>query len=201
MASDLIEHNPALKAPLLAILGLCAGSETYDRSFVEAQAAQQWEETYRFSPSACIDTLVRNNALRQQVFINGQEYGGTLEDAQTDESVSDDAEIEVKLGITEAGEGLLADYNPATTLQALFAEKPNYKEIFIAAIQACNSASGCGLPALEEAIKQFPQLQPNAETGQTSVYPQYFIDALETAGGIVWDGSWRATEAGRAMCV
>lgn len=201
MAAELIEHNPALKASLLAILELCAAEQDAKRAAIEEQAAKQWGEAFRLSPSACIDTLVRNNALQQQVYINGQEYRGALEDAQTDESVPDDAEIEVRLNITEAGTRLLSDYNPATTLSALFTEKPGYQEIFIAAIQACSSPAGCSLPDLEGAITQFPALQPNAETGQTKVYPQYFIDALETAGGIVWDGTWRATEAGRAMCV
>ena len=38
---------------------------------------------------------------------------------------------------------------------------------------------------------------PTAADGK-KVYPQYFLDALECAGGIAWDGAWRTTDAGRA---
>ena len=60
-------------------------------------------------------------------------------------------------------------------------------------------AIACATQSATAQINELPPLQPN-EKGHKTVYPQYFFDALETAGGIEWrDGAWRITEAGRQL--
>ena len=61
------------------------------------------------------------------------------------------------------------------------------------------SAIGTSRDALEAALSQLPALAVDPETKQRSVYPQYFIDALESAGGIEWAGAWHTTQAGKTL--
>ncbi len=198
MAIDLIKHNPLLKKPLLAILGQCQSEQAGDRASLEQEALASWDDDWRQSPSACVDILVRNGALEEQVYVDGQPYAGTLEDLQLDADVPDDATAEARVSITQAGQELLDAYAPEATLRALLDEKPAYYDVFAAALEACAAKGGCTRDELEAVINQMPQLKPDPETKRTSVYPQYFIDALETAGGISWQGAWHITEVGKA---
>ena len=71
--------------------------------------------------------------------------------------------------------------------------------MFAAILDACSADEGATRAELERVVGEFPQIQPDPDTQRTLVYPQYFIDALESAGGIAWEGSWRTTDAGRAL--
>ena len=195
---DLIEHDPLLKKPLLSILHLCEEEGLNERSTLEEAALEQWDEGYMQSPSTCIDILLRNEALVESILVNGEVYEGSLEDIQLDEDVPDDAEVEANIEVTDIGRELLEHYAPEATIAALFEERPQYKVVYQTAIKACAGADGCNRMDLEASIKALPPLQRDPETNRINVYPQYFIDALETAGAIVWNGSWCATEAGLA---
>lgn len=192
MDEDIIKHNPMLKEPILAVLALA--EEAGDRTTLEATALQAWRPSFPQAPAAVIDTLVRRGLISQQSYVNGEPYEGTLEDMQLDESVPDDATAEVRVAVTEAGRALAAAYDPARTLAALFGERPRYAEVFSAVLAACASDTGASREAVEAVVEA---AAPVADNGK-KVYPQYFLDALECAGGIVWDGAWRTTEAGRA---
>lgn len=192
MGEDIIKHNPMLKEPILAVLALA--EDTGDRATLEATALQVWKPSFSQAPAAVIDTLVRHGFLSQQAFVNGEPYEGTLEDMQLDESVPDDAAAEVRLAVSEAGRALAAAYDPASTLAALFGERPRYADVFSAILNAASAADGASREAIEVIVEA---ATPTAADGK-KVYPQYFLDALECAGGITWDGAWRTTDAGRA---
>lgn len=197
--TDLIDHNPLLKKPLLALLELAEQNPQGDRRGLEQAALEVWEDGYRQSPAVSVDILVRNGALTEQVYVDGEPYDGTMEDLQLDADVADDAAVESRVAVTDAGRQLLAQYAPSALLRSLFAEKPQYRDVFAAALRACAAEPGCSRADLEHTINEMPQLKPHPEAKPASVYPQYFIDALETCGGIAWNGSWHATEAGKAI--
>lgn len=193
MGEDIIKHNPMLKEPILTVLALA--EEVGDRATLETTALQAWKPFFSQAPAAVIDTLVRHGFLSQQAFVNGEPYEGTLEDMQLDESVPDDAVAEVRLAVTEAGRSLASSYDPASTLAALFGERPRYADVFSAILSACAAEAGATREAVEAIVEA---AAPTAADGK-KVYPQYFLDALECAGGIVWGGAWRTTDAGRAV--
>lgn len=192
MGEDIIKHNPMLKEPILTVLALA--EEAGDRATLEATALQVWKPSFSQAPAAVIDTLVRHGLIAQQSYMNGEPYEGTLEDMQLDESVPDDATAEVRLAVTEAGRALAAAYDPASTLAALFGERPRYADVFSAILRAASADAGASREAIEAIVEA---AAPTAADGK-KVYPQYFLDALECAGGIAWDGAWRTTDAGRA---
>lgn len=199
MTTDLIEHNPMLKKPLLAVLALCEQYPDENRRAIEERALSAWSDAYPQSPTVSVDILVRNGALTEQVHVDGEPYDGTLEDLQIDENVPDDATAESRIAMTGIGRDLLETYAPDATLRTLFADKPRYQPVFQTVLEACSTETGCSRTDLEQAINAMPQLEPDPSTKRTCVYPQFFIDALESAGGIAWDGAWRITDAGRAF--
>lgn len=198
-AHDLINDNPHLKKPVLSVLSLFEGTEAIRRDEVEKRLQDMWDESFDRSPAVVLGILVRTNALAEHVYVNGEPYEGSLEDAQTDESLADDAEAWTSLEMTESGQYLIDTYSPADTLAALYEEHPQYSDVFEAILWACSSDDGCTRADIEAQINELPQLQRDSKTGRKTVYPQYFIDALESAGGIAWDGAWRITNDGRRL--
>ena len=51
MKANVIEHNPMLKKPLIAILGICAQQGDRSRDDIEAQALEVWDSAYQQNPS------------------------------------------------------------------------------------------------------------------------------------------------------
>lgn len=199
MTTDLIDHNPLLKKPLLTMLSLCESHPDAERRTLEQLALDQWSDEYRQSHATTLDILVRNDALSEQVYVDGEPYDGTLEDAQTDAAVADDAVAESRIAITSIGRELLDAYAADKTLRDLIAGKPHYLKVYTTILETCNAEAGASRTDLEQAVSALPALQPDTETQRTRVYPQYFIDALESAGGIVWQGAWHTTDAGKAL--
>ncbi len=196
MSVELIEHNPSIKKPTMLMLQTCKYEGMDTRGKAEAAASEQWQSAWRQSPSNIMEILISAGALDESVIVDGEPYEGTLEDIQLDLSISEDAEVLAGIRVTELGEQILADYAPEQTISNLFQEKPTYGDVFKVALKACQDPKGCSLPDLEAALMTMPQLQPDPQTHQTKVYPQFFIDALETAGAIEWRGAWRITSAG-----
>ena len=199
MALSIIEHNPMLKKPLLAVLAAANTCTPINRSELEAHLLETWRDEYAQSPSVSIDILARNKALSECLYVNGRPYDGTREDLQLDYDVKEDAVVEARLSLTNEGRELIKTYAPATALQTLITSKPHYRDVFETILRACSTETGCSCTNLERVLATMPQLQPHPETQQTAVYPQYFIDALESAGGITWKNSWFATKAGKAI--
>lgn len=199
MSVELIEHNPALKKPAMAVLSACNSQQAASRQQLIDVCSGAWGANWRQSPASTIDILTRSKALNEQITVEGEPYDGTLEQLQLDMSVPEDAAWESSIEPTALGRQILADYAASATIAALYESKPHYAEIFDAAIQACAAPEGCKRAGLEAAINAFPQLKPDPQTKQTKVFAQYFIDALETAGAICWDGAWKATPEGRSV--
>ncbi|MDO4291360.1 MAG: hypothetical protein Q4C41_09060 [Eggerthellaceae bacterium] len=209
VAIDLVEHNPMMKKPVAAMLSVLVELAPCDRRAAEDAARETWDAAFSYAPGTIVDALERAGAATEQLTVNGEPYAGTLEDIQLDESVPLDAQVEARLNVTPDGRALLASLDPAATLAALLDDKPHYAPVFMRMLSACAGAAAKGADsadahaasdagatraALEAAVEtDGPVHSPQGER----VYPQFFIDALETAGGIAWQGSWVITEAGR----
>jgi hypothetical protein len=199
MTVELIKQNPSLKKPAMQVLSIAKDQPDLDRGGLEAAAQEVWSESFAHSPSVTVDILERADLLAEVVVIDGEVYDGTLEDVQLDASVPDDADCYTYIEITDAGVDALAEYDPAHTLSVLLEDHPQYEQVFRAALQACAADGGATRADVEAVIQPLITTKEDAEAGNQSVYPQFFIDSLETAGGIVWDGGWKITEAGKAL--
>lgn len=192
---DLVERNPHLKKPVAMLLGMAIENAPCDRRAIEAQAAQSWDDSFNVSPESVMDSLMRAGALTQQTMVDDELYNGTLEDIQFDESIPLEAKAEVLVNVTDEGRELAHSIDPRFMIDSLLEERPGYRAIFARMVARCASDEGASRMELEDAVEQ--DGHPTSPDGKR-VYPQYFIDALETAGAIEWNGSWHATEAGRS---
>lgn len=198
MSSELIDHNPMLKKPILLTLSICADLDGASRLLIEERAGESWEASFTHAPASVIDALIRSEYVTEQITVDGVAYNGTLEEAYRDDGVPDDAEVDALLGITESGKAVIASYAPEKTLAELIDSRPAYVTVFNAVLSACDSSDGASRDALEAVIDATISGNAISAADGGKIYPQYFLDALETAGGISWNGAWRTTEAGRA---
>jgi hypothetical protein len=206
MTTVLMEHNPLLRRPLLAVLELSRRLADTERGYVEREAAKSIEAQGQRMPQTAatlVDILVRNGALTELVLVDGRPYAGSYQDLRLDGGVSEDREVERLVSITARGEDMLDEYSDSNRLARLLREKPHYLTTYINVLNACLIASetGCSRAELEGVIEaQLEQAdpQPKQSSGARRVYPQFFLDSLEQVGGIVWRGSWQITEVGKA---
>ena len=49
---------------------------------------------------------------------------------------------------------------------------------------------------MKQLLDGHPALEPSTRSGGQRLHAAYFIDRLDEAGGLVWDGAWVTTEAG-----
>lgn len=196
MAIDVVEHNPRLKMPVACVLELVADRRPHERGELESAAAKVWSDAFAQEPAVVIDVLVRAGAVVEELIVDGEAYDGTLEDIQLDESIPLEAEVSNVITVTDAGIDLSASLDPLNTLRELFAERPCYQDTFRRVLLACMPQEGASREALEQAVEaQGDVTSPEGER----VYPQFFMDALESAGGISWNGAWHITDAGRKL--
>ena len=194
MTIDVVTKNPQLKKPVACVLSAFQEQGTQPRARVEEQAAQVWSGAYAQDLGTVIGALVRNGALVEDLTVDGQPYAGTLQDMQLDESVPLEADVACTLSITEGGRALAASIDAAFTLRSLMLERPHYQTVYTRVLQLAAAEDGASRTALEQGVEADGKvLGPDGKR----VYPQYFMDALETAGGIEWKGgAWHVTQAG-----
>jgi hypothetical protein len=200
MAIQLMEHNPLLKRPLSAILAACAHGAFISRASVEAAVSKKFENTFTLqTPSTLINILIRNGALSERVLVDGVVYTGSLQDLRADESIATTAHVEQWLSISSLGQDILEEYRGSVQLLRLLHRKPEYRIIYLKLLDACASEEGRSREYLEQLLNAETLLWADPRHGIKSLYPQFFIDSLEDADGIIWQGAWFTTEAGKEV--
>ncbi len=87
---------------------------------------------------------------------------------------------------TDAGLLALEKELKEDKLEALFMNEPTYKTIYLMVLNFCKDAKS------RMEIEAHLEGQPLLENPK--IYASYFIDTLETAGALVWNGSWNTTQ-------
>jgi hypothetical protein len=90
---------------------------------------------------------------------------------------------------TQTGKKVAAAQAPEIRLRELIAQTPAYHDIYIQVLQFCET------PRTRTEIEKLLQGSPILE--HPKVYPSFFIQNLESVGGLEWVGKWRTTEAGK----
>lgn len=88
---------------------------------------------------------------------------------------------------TPAGRLALEHENSIDKLEALFEEEPQYKSIYLCVLEFCKEARA---RKDIEALLSGNELMENPK-----IYPNYFINTLEKAGSLVWNGHWNITQS------
>lgn len=80
------------------------------------------------------------------------------------------------------------------TLAAIY-KVPERRAIFVRLLDFCRTPRK--LADINQLLADDPALAPSQRTAGQKLHACYFIDRLEEAGGLVWDGSWVTTDAGK----
>jgi len=86
---------------------------------------------------------------------------------------------------TEAGVLVVKKENEDDKLETLFLEDQKYRTIYLSILQLCKDAKS--RKEIEDSLVDNPLLE------NPKIYPSYFIDALEMAGGLLWNEHWETT--------
>ena len=80
------------------------------------------------------------------------------------------------------------------TLAAIY-KVPERRATFVRLLDFCRTPRK--LADINQLLADDPALAPSQRTAGQKLHACYFIDRLEEAGGLVWDGSWVTTDAGK----
>ena len=80
------------------------------------------------------------------------------------------------------------------TLAAIY-QVPERRATFVRLLDFCRTPRK--LADINQLLADDPALAPSQRTAGQKLHACYFIDRLEEAGGLVWDGSWVTTDAGK----
>lgn len=101
-------------------------------------------------------------------------------------------EEEERWQTTEAGRKVVEIEAPERRLLELLSKEPVYSEIYMQVLRFCQT------PRKRTEIEEL--LQGNPAMEKPKVFPGFFIQGLEDAGGLEWvDKQWRTTEVGKGV--
>ena len=91
---------------------------------------------------------------------------------------------------TEDGQAKLDAYKPIELIQACVDEDPRYEEIYRTVLELCDREGGVTLAEVGDVIDDEPVLQ------NPKRFATFFIDKLERAGAVRWNGRWVIAQPG-----
>lgn len=98
---------------------------------------------------------------------------------------------------TAAGADAAEEWSPAWRLGRLMESSPERIEAFAEVLALCKLPQS--LTSVEELLERLGFLDTLRAVNGQPLKVSYFVDVLERAGGLEWDGAWRITEAGSTL--
>lgn len=178
-----IRANHANVLPLCACLSVCIDCMPYREAEAIINALPVMGVSLQ-NAHVLIDILVKAGGI-ESVEIPEPEYEEGVE--------REDQPIDYTLQTTDAGKAALAEFEPTKRFSELLETEPsNYAHGYATVLHLCQN--GAKKDDIENTLQGDDVLNTPKE-----IYPSYFISKLETIGGLVWNGLWITTEAGRQM--
>lgn len=95
--------------------------------------------------------------------------------------------------ITEEGQAKLDAYHPIEKLERTFAGEQEYLVLYKRILVMCSQADGVSMKQMSAAVDN----DPLVATEPRNYFVQHFVEELECAEAVAWDGSaWKITEVG-----
>ncbi|MCI8468976.1 MAG: hypothetical protein HFJ75_05755 [Eggerthellaceae bacterium] len=197
-AAPLLEANPSFAAPTCDLVRFC----DRERSFAEAVehlAAGPWPKTFVAQPDAFASLLCDHGLLSLHVYVDGEPYAGTPDDLVDDEAVGPDAAVSYGLRATDEGRAVAAGLAPRAQLRRLIDEDPASAPAHLRVLELASAPEGRSRDAIAAALRAEGLVPVDERTGLPRVFPTYYIDNLERAGGLLWESTWKTTREGRDL--
>lgn len=109
----------------------------------------------------------------------------------------DDLVADFALETTAAGADAAEAMSPERRLDALFQKAPERGRAFAEVLAFCEEPRA--FKDVRDFLEQVGVLGSLRAANGRPLQASFFVDMLERAGGLEWDGAWHVTEAGRAL--
>ncbi|NHM13232.1 hypothetical protein [Xiamenia xianingshaonis] len=189
----LFNQMPTLHAMLYSMLEACTSPVAV--ADLEAQVGELKQHHHCiYDPSTLADLLERASAIRKT-----DAEGTPLDEVEQEPLRVEEDGVEywavapapdVHWMLTDDGRAKLDRYHPLELIRACVAEDARYPEIYHTVLRLCARDGGSTLAVIGDAVDDEPVLQSPKR------FATYFVDKLERAGAISWNGHWCATSAG-----
>lgn len=193
-----LKENPSYVRPAFDVLSFCESEQPFE-AIVSLLEETAYAKTFVARSDAFVALLRDQGLLSMTVYVDGECYEGTLDDLRDDESVSDEAVVSYGFTVTDEGRDAALAIAPKGRLATLFeadeADNPVYCRILVLADQP----TGVAKAELEKTLLSEGLIPIDERTGLPSIFPSYYIDNLERAGGLVWESTWKTTDEGRRL--
>lgn len=181
-----IQSEPKLVRALYRMLALCRSPRAVDEVL---GAWSGWPEAAGsvFEAPVVLSWLTDVGALSAAAAVAEGEGSTDSHEALSDADYSKSAPCVV---LTEAGAAALEAFERDRPLETLLAEQARYQSVFADILAFCIE------PRTKKAIEDF--LRDNPLLLNPRLFPGFFIDRLERARALSWNGGWLTTDEGRA---
>lgn len=98
---------------------------------------------------------------------------------------------------TPAARAVIALLDPAQRVRSYATSVPERMRIYRTLLDFCLTPRA--LDDIRELLDGDPALAPSERTSWQKLHASFFIDRMDEAGGLVWQGGWVTTAAGRAF--
>ena len=107
----------------------------------------------------------------------------------------DDLVYDVRFETTELGREFVSRHTPKARLEELLDLVPARRSTYVEVLEFCEE------PRSYDEVKKLLEGRDVLHAGEDGtrqpIQPSVFLDKLERAGAVVWDGAWRLTEGGK----
>lgn len=179
-------REPRYRLALYRLLGFCE----QERTLAEIEGEVVGYPEMAVSPYGArtlLSWLVESDAIR----CTNEEEAEEATVAKKTGGTADDG-IAYRFATTVVGSQVLANWRESKPLAQLMARYPQYEEAF------CRVMAACGTPLARQEVEALFTDDPILEEPK-KIYPNFFLDKLEAAGGLVFKGGWTATPEGSAI--
>ncbi len=193
--ATLFERMMSHQKVLMSILELCQQPTSGDEVSEAIAKLQKYHHSV-YTPLTFCNLLERAGAL-----IKTDGEGVSLEDLEQEPMrvTQDGTEYwavapspEIFWAASDEGRSYYEAYKPLEQIRHVYDAEPQYAEILTTVLNMCSAEGGVQVKAIGDMVDDDPAVQKPRR------YAMYFIDKLERAGALDWQGAWVTTDAGRA---
>lgn len=189
-----LAREPRYRLALLRLMGFCEQERALDE--IEREMASWPEMTVSpYAPRTVLSWLVEPDAIRcvnEPGEDSAEEPANEREAVGTSEADTDSGEFVYRFETTVVGAQVLDNYRASKPLEQLMAQYPSYEEAFRRVLEACAA------PRSRKEVEALFAGDPILEVPK-KIYPNFFLDKLEGAGGLMFKDGWTTTDEGAAF--
>lgn len=189
---QLLEDMPGRRRAVVTLLAYLREAHTPEEVRAEIARIQAHDASAYSAGSYCM--LLEEAGAIERLTIDGAMWPDAR---QSPEVVEEDGGRFYKPGpklafmwkATQAGARVLRENEPDVLISALMETDGKYREIYARIMRMCMQ-QGCPISVLNDAVDLDPLVQ------EPPLKASHFVERLEKAGALAWDGLWTATDAG-----